>query len=53
MKKLMIPMLLTMLVMPAFSQTPAEWERRARRGNTDAQVALGKRYQDGEGVKTI
>ena len=49
MKKLIIPVLLTMLVMPAFSQTIAELERRARRGNTDAQVALGKRYERGDG----
>ena len=47
MTKLIIPVFLTLLVMPAFSQTIAELERRARRGNADAQVALGERYERG------
>ena len=47
MKKLIIPFFLTMLVMPAFSQTNAELERRALQGNTEAQVALGERYERG------
>ena len=50
MTKLIIPMLLTMLVTPAFSQTIAELERRARRGDTEAQVALGKRHERGDGT---
>ena len=36
-----------MLVMPAFSQTTAELERRAKIGNTEAQVALGVKYENG------
>ena len=60
MKKLIIPMLLTMLVMPAFSQTTAELERMfladgdigrlALQGNAEAQFQLGIIYELGRGV---
>ena len=50
MTKLIIPFFLTMLVMPAFSQSTAEWERRARRGDAVAQATLGSRYFYGDGV---
>jgi len=55
MTKLIIPVFLTMLVMPALSQTTAsqktaELERRARRGDAVAQATLGSRYFYGDGV---
>ena len=60
MTKLMIPVFLTMLVMPAFSQTTAELERMfladgdigrlALQGNAEAQFQLGIVYELGRGV---
>ena len=60
MTKLIIPFFLTMLVMPAFSQTTAELERMfladgdigrlALQGNAEAQFQLGIVYELGRGV---
>ena len=60
MNKLMIPVFLTLLVMPAFSQTTAELERMfladgdigrlALQGNAEAQFQLGIVYELGRGV---
>lgn len=51
MNKLIIPMLLTMLVMPAFSQEPSVTRlnryrlQKALQGDAEAQANLGLRYE--------
>ena len=48
MTKLIIPVILTMLLMPAFSQSTAEWKWKALQGDSEAQVLMGMAYQMGD-----